>query len=202
MKEYSHIIQDQLEKKIIEAVPAEEAAPKTIHCLPHHAVIRRDKSTTKVRVVYDASAKTGHSPSLNDCLQKGPEFNQLIFDLLVRFRSYKIALTADLEKAFLMVSVEEADRDVLRFIWVDDPFTDSPNLKTYRFTRVVVGVSSSTFLLNATIRFHLEKHLGQNESLVRRLLQSPYVDDVIAGGHTEEEVLQLCRESKDIFHEG
>lgn len=116
LKEYNQIIQDQLEKGIIEAVPAEENSPKIVHYMPHHAVIHRDKSTTKVRVVYDASARTGHSPSLNDCLQKGPKFNQLIFDLLVRFRSYKIALTADLEKAFLMVAVEEADRDVLRFI--------------------------------------------------------------------------------------
>ena len=82
--------------------------------------MRRDKSTTKVRVVYDASAKSANSPSLNDCLLKGPKFNQLIFDLLVRFRSYKIALTADLEKTFLMVSIEDADRDVLQLIWIDD----------------------------------------------------------------------------------
>ena len=82
--------------------------------------MRRDKSTTRLRVVYDASAKSANSPSLNDCLLKGQKFNQLIFDLLVRFRLHKIALTADLEKAFLMVSVDEADCDVLRYIWVED----------------------------------------------------------------------------------
>ena len=91
---------------------------------------------------------------------KGPKFYQLIFNLLVRFRSYKIALTADLEKAFLMVSVGEADRDVLRFFWSDDISGNPPELRTYPFTRVVFGVSSSPFLLNATIRFHLEKYLA------------------------------------------
>ena len=63
-----------------------------------------------------------------------PKFNQLIFDLLVRFRLHKIALNADFEKAFLMVSVDEADRDVLRFIWVEDTSKDQPDLRVYRFT--------------------------------------------------------------------
>ena len=55
------------------------------HPLPHLAIMRQDKSTTRLRVVYDASAKSANSPSLNNCLLKSPKFNQLIFDLLVRF---------------------------------------------------------------------------------------------------------------------
>lgn len=142
-------------------------------------------------MVYDASAKSANCPSLNDCLLKGPKFNQQIFDLLIRFRSFKVALTADLEKAFLMVSVDEADRDVLRFIWVDDAEKDSPDLRAYRFTRVVFGVSSSPFLLNATISFHLERYLESNRSLVCHLLDSTYVDDIISGGDTEDGVFEL-----------
>ena len=136
LREYDRIIQDQLTKGIVETVSPDEATPETTHYLPHHAVVRRDKSTTKVRVVYDASAKSANGPSLNDCLLKGPKFNQLIFDLLVRFRSYQIALTADLEKVFLMVMVEESDRNVLRFLWVDDPFKESPELKVFHPCRV------------------------------------------------------------------
>ncbi len=94
-----------------------------------------------------------------------------------------------------MVSVDEADRDVLRFIWVDDASKVSPDLRVYRFTRVVFGVSSSPFLLNATIRFHLEKYLESNGSLVRHLLDSTYVDDIISGGDTEDEVFRLYAES-------
>ena len=109
--------------------------------------------------MYDASAKMANGPSLNDCLLKGPSFNQLIFDLLVRFRQYKVALVADLEKAFL---VEEADRDVLRFLWVNDTSEEFPEPVIYRFTRVVFRVFSSPFLLNTTIRFHLEKYLQTN----------------------------------------
>ena len=75
-------------------------------------MVRSDKATTKLRVVYDASLKTS-GPSLNECLYKGPKFHQLILDLLIRFRSYKVTLIADVEKAFLMIAVDEKDRDVL-----------------------------------------------------------------------------------------
>ena len=63
----------------------DEDPPSNVHYMPHHAVICRSKSTTKVHVVYDASAKMANSPSLNDCLFKGPKFNQFIFDILGRF---------------------------------------------------------------------------------------------------------------------
>ena len=90
----------------------------------------------------------------------------------------------------------------MRFIWVDGVSKDSPDLKVYRFARIVFGVSSSLFLLNATIRFHLERYLETNEDLVRCLLCSTYVDDIISGGHTEDEVFNLYTESKKIFHDG
>ena len=109
LREYDDIIQDQLKKGIVESVLETDPASNRHHYLPHHAIIRTDKTTTKLRVVYDASAKANR-PSLNDCLHTGPKFNQKI---LVRFCAFKVALTADIEKAFLMISVAESDRDVL-----------------------------------------------------------------------------------------
>ena len=67
LREYSAIIQNQLEQGIVEVVKEDGVSSGTVHYLPHHAVVRRDKDTTKVRVVYDASAKV-NGPSLNDCL--------------------------------------------------------------------------------------------------------------------------------------
>ena len=109
MQNYDRIIQEQIEKGIVEDAPIAEAKSARLHYLPHHAIVRSDKDTTKLRIVYDASAKTDSNPSLNDCLLVGPKFNQKIIDILMRFRSYQIALTADIEKAFLMISVEEGD---------------------------------------------------------------------------------------------
>ena len=140
-----------------------------IHYLPHHAVIRQDKETSKLRIVYDASARA-NGPSLNDCLHIGPK------DILLRFRTHRVAVIADIEKAFLMVSVTERDRDVLRFLWVDDITSDQPEITILRFARVVFGVSSSPFLLNATFRHHLERHSSTHRHLIRKLSQATYVD--------------------------
>ncbi|XP_064406470.1 uncharacterized protein LOC135351415 [Halichondria panicea] len=143
------VIKTQFEQGIVELVEDLANRPD-VHYLPHHPVIRKDKTTTKVRVVYDASAKTS-GPSLNDCLDQGPKFDQKILDILCRFRTHRVAVTADIEKAFLMISVAAKDRDFLRFLWVDDAVKDEPRIVVYRFARVVFGVNASPFLLNATI---------------------------------------------------
>ena len=201
LKEYDRTIKDQLEKGIIETVQVGEPTSDRVHYLPHHAVVRQEKTTTKLRVVYDASAKSD-GPSLNECLRKGPRFNQLILGLLLRFRSYRIALTADVEKAFLMIAIDDKDRDVLRFIWIDDITKDEPELRVFRFARVVFGVSSSPFLLNATIKFHLERYLESNKVIVNRLLNSTYVDDIATGADSEEAAFNLYAQAKSMFHLG
>lgn len=94
---------------------------------------------------------------MNECLHKGPKFDQKILDILLQFRTYCIALTADIEKAFLMISISEEDRDVLWFLWVDDVDSGNPKIRALRFTRVVFGVSCSPFLLNATLQHHLNQ---------------------------------------------
>lgn len=80
LKEYDSIIRTQLQDGIVELVKEDVACAGVVHYLPHHGVIRRDKDTTKVRVVYDASSKSD-GPSLNECLHVGPKFNQRINEL-------------------------------------------------------------------------------------------------------------------------
>lgn len=104
-------MQEQLWQGIIEKVQPGQTAD-CMHYLPHHAVIRKDKHTTKLRIVYDVSARD-KGLSLNDCLYSSPKFDQSILDILIRFRIHRIALAADVEKVFLMVSVCEEDRNVL-----------------------------------------------------------------------------------------
>ena len=202
LREYDTIIKTQLQQGIVEPVVDSATADiPEVHYLPHHAVIRRDKTTTKLRIVYDASAKT-IGPSLNDCLDPGPKFDQKILDILSRFRVHKIAVTADIEKAFLMISVWPQDREFLRFLWVDDPAQEDPKIVTYRFARVVFGVSSSPFLLNATVRHHLERHSDTHGELVTKVLRSIYVDDVVTGSQSEEQAYELYTGAKNLLKTG
>ena len=85
------------------------------HYIPHHAVIRTDRPTTKLRVAYNASAKSD-GVALNDCMYTGPPLAENIFDVLLRFRVNQVALMGGVDKAFLIVGITEEDRDVLRFL--------------------------------------------------------------------------------------
>ena len=153
--EYDQIIADQISQGIVEKVSTEESEVKEsegVHYLPHHAVIRRDRETTKLRIVYDGSAKPPErNHSLNDCLETGPNYTPQLFDTLVKFRWHKIGMTADIEKAFLMVGINEADKDMLRFLWFKDPGKLNSEFVHLRFTRLVFGLRPSPAMLGSTI---------------------------------------------------
>ena len=197
LAEYDSIIQDQLAKNIIEIVPEPPAITTDhTHYLPHHAVVRQDKSTSKLRIVYDASAKST-GPSLNECLYTGPKFGQSIFDILLRFRSHHVALAGDIEKAFLMLSMDKKDRDSLRLLWVEDTHVEQSKILVYRFTRVVFGVSSSPFLRNATINHHIETYRQADPQFVDLFLSSIYVDDLVAGSGDVESTYHFYVKSRE-----
>ena len=107
----------------------------------------------------------------------------------------------DIEKAFLMISVAENDRDALRFLWEDDVAKDQPDIRVLRFTRVIFGVLSSPFLLNATIKFHLEQYLESHPNLIEHLLYSTYVDDIITGASSEDEAFDLYTQAREVLRQ-
>ena len=201
LEKYDKIIKDQLEKEIIEKVNDETEEGCKRHYIPHHAVITPDRKTTKVRIVYDASAKAKKGcKSLNECLYRGPVILEDLCGLLLRFRTHKVALTADIEKAFLQVGLQPADRDVTRFLWLKDP-TKPPtkdNLQIYRFTRVPFGVISSPFLLGATILHHLEQ---VGIPTAEKIMKHMYVDNLWTGVNSSEEAREFYSESKEVFQE-
>ena len=65
-------------------------------------------------MVYDGSARDkDESHSLSDCLLTGPNCVPMLFDMLLCFRTYSVALTGDIEKAFIMICIAEEDQDAL-----------------------------------------------------------------------------------------
>ena len=82
-----------------------------------------------------------------------------------------MALIADIEKAFLTVSVLPVDRDVLRFLWVDDTGRN-PKEVIYRFCCVVFDVTSNPFSLRATLEFGMSTYLKDDPKLAKRTIDS------------------------------
>ena len=98
LKAYDAIIKDQEECRVIEKVTVLETHEK-IHYLPHHAVIRIDSKTTKVRIVYDASSKEG----VCHCLHVRPTLSPLLYNILISLRAKPVALVGDIEKVSLIL---------------------------------------------------------------------------------------------------
>ena len=194
---YNAIIKEQAEVGIIERV-MELETPDKVHHLPHHAVIRNEAKTTKIRVVYDASSKEGTwGVSLNDCLHVGPALSPLLYDILIRFREKRVALVGDIEKAFLNVEVKLRDRDCLRFLWVNNVDSEQVDPVVYRFCRVVFGVNCSPLLLNATLQYHLDTFAAIDPKFVRIMKRSFYVDDLVTGDKTTQAASEMHDQAKE-----
>lgn len=201
LKDYQEILEEQLRAGVIELIepqmiPIYQVSPP-VHYLPHHMVHQEGK---RGRLVYDASAKVKEERSLNECMYRGPSMLEDLTALLLQFRMGKIGITADVEKAFLQVGLQEHDRDVTRFLWVknvnEEPSED--NLLHYRFCRVPFGIISSPFLLNATIRYHLSR---TNEELLKRIANKCYVDNLVTTVNSYNEAIHLYSQTRKIFEE-
>ncbi|XP_065639741.1 uncharacterized protein LOC136072548 [Hydra vulgaris] len=180
---YNDIIKEQLLNGTVKQVLSNKSKVGLVHYLPHRPVIREDKVTTKLRIVFDASAPNS-GPSLNNCLHSGPSLTTLLYGVFIRFRVNKIEFIADIEKAFLKISISEKHRDFIRFLWYENINNlNIKNLKdyklvTYRLCRVLFGVTSSPFLLSATLISHAERYLISDPIFVSRLHNSIHVDDL------------------------
>jgi len=139
---------------------------------------------------------------LNDCLEPGPNLSPLLFDILLSFRVHKVALIADIEKAFLNISINPTQRDLLRFLWIKDSNAENLDIITMRFTRLVFGLTCSPYMLNATIRHHLESVVDSDRTFADSVVSSIYVDDFASSFQTEKEAFEMYENLKKHFLSG
>ena len=190
------MIREQLEEGVVERAPVEVTGREFF--LPHRAVVRRNADTTKLRVVYDASARANEKvPSLNDCFHAGPPLQNKLWSVIFQNRFHAVVVAGDVRRAFLQVQIRETERDALRFHWITDK--TAKQVETLRFTRVVFGLAPSPFLLNGVIQQHLENLLSTYPNAVKEILKSLYVEDLLSGRPTIQNAKQLKREATKIF---
>ena len=150
-------MKEQVQKGILEPIP-QQPTGEVIHYIPHHPVIREEAESTKIRIVYDCSAKSKpDEPSLNDCLETGAALQPLLFDILMRNRMEKLCVMGDIEKAFHQIRMREEDRDAQRVLWYNN--VEEKKIFEYRFTRVIFGAGPSPYILGATLHKHLSKNI-------------------------------------------
>ena len=113
-EQYENITKEQLAEGITKRVTSQPNGKE--YYIPHKPVIRENAESTRMRIVYDVSAKSNcSSPSLNECLETGPALQNLLWSVFVRNIFFPVALCGDIKQAFLQVRIKEEDRDALRF---------------------------------------------------------------------------------------
>ena len=198
-EEYVKVIEEYFDLSHAEKVPDKELHSPDAYYMPHHCVIKESSSTTKLRVVFDASAKTSSGTSLNDCLMVGPKVQQDLIDILMRFRLHPVSFSADIAKMYRQVSLNQCDRDLHRFVWRKDP---TEEIKDYRMTTVTFGVASSAY--------HAQRVLTKlaDDEAVSYPLASPivkrdfYMDDCLSGAPDLKSAIKTQYELRDMLHEG
>jgi len=196
LEKYDALFKLWEENEMIEDVTDEDVREQG-HYLPHRPVVKLSSATTPIRPVFDASAKPKGKLSLNDCLETGPNLLEKIPSLLTKLRLDKIAMTADIAKAFQQISVNKNHRNYLKFLWWSDPACTK--LKVYRHTRVTFGVNCSPFLLGATLIHHLKKSPPSHEKTAKRLVDSFYVDNVVASMSSMPEAREFQQQSQELL---
>ena len=161
--------------------------------------MKESSTTAKLRVVFDASARTTTGYSLNDTLMVGPTLYPDTIDVLLRFRSYPVAITADISKMYRAVGLSSADRDLHRFVWHSNL---SSALHDYRMTRVTFGVAASAFVaIQALQQTAIDFESGYPVAS-KHVFSSFYVDDCLAGADSPQETIQLHRQLRNLLHKG
>ena len=165
--------------------------------LPIHVVYKNTSTSTKIRAVFDASARSTSGMSLNDTLLVGPTVHAPLVDVLLRFRLHRIGLIADVRKMYRAVQLVETDKDLHQFVWRSNP---DDLIKDYRMTRVTFGVSASSFAANMSV---LQNSVDlAYEFSIKVVKESFYVDDGLMGADTVSEAIELRREVQELFARG
>ncbi len=159
-------------------IPQEDLHPgHPVYYMPVHGVFKDASSTTKVRPVFDASAKTTTGASLNDCLLVGPNLYPQLADVLLQFRQHPVGLSADISKMFREIRLDTIHQDLHRFLL---RFDDN-SIKDCRMERVTFGVASSPFLATQSLRFIANKFRAEYPRAAHLIETVFYVDDFVSG---------------------
>ena len=122
--------------------------------IPHHAVVREESVTTKTRIVFNASSPDKNGNSLNDCLLSGPVLQPDLNQILLRFRTRKFALMADIAKMFCQTKIDPSNYRYQQYLWRH--FHELSEPVQYIMVRLMFGIKPSPFLAIASVNHHMK----------------------------------------------
>ena len=173
-----------------------EAPPPEVWYLPHFPIVKLSKSTTKVRIAFDCSAKCD-GISLNDLTHAGPKLQRELFDVLLRFRRNTVALVCDIEEMYLQIKIESKDRPLFRFLWRDGEKDRSPEV--YEFCIVVFGKNSAPIEAKFVAQENARRYRTEYPLPAETVLQSTYMDDSLDSVKGEAKGIELNHQLSELW---
>ncbi|XP_037050902.1 uncharacterized protein LOC119084808 isoform X2 [Bradysia coprophila] len=174
----------------------DKSTESTSYYLPHHAVFKPESTTTKTRVVFDASARTTSGLSLNDLLMTGPTLQQDLMSILLRWRTHRISIMADIAKMYRQVVVRKEDRKYQRFLFrekIRDPILE------YEHNMVTFGITAATYLAVKALQYLAKIEKDNYKEAAEVVIRDFYMDDCMSGADTVQQAIRLCKDLKELL---
>ncbi|XP_011858396.1 PREDICTED: uncharacterized protein LOC105555956, partial [Vollenhovia emeryi] len=180
--------------KILSRTDSELQRPRSheiTYYLPHHAVMKEGSETTRLRVVFDASAKTSTRLSLNDVQLVGPTIQQDLFSIMMRFRQHTYAISADISKMYRQIRMHQDQCKLQRILW---RFSTEQEIDTYELQTVTYGEACSAFLATRALHqaaLDLQQRYPEAAEII---IRDFYVDDLLTGDNDIERLSRIKEE--------
>ncbi|XP_073950871.1 uncharacterized protein [Choristoneura fumiferana] len=202
MKEYNRVLEEYVTLNHMEKIETQDDnETKNVQSvyLTHHAVIKEERETSKLRVVFNASCKGTNGVSLNDELLIGPPILEELRTVILRWRIHKIAFIADVEKMYRQIKVKKEHTDYQRIMWRSDP---NKPIEEYRLLTVTFGTSCAPYLAIKTLRQTAIDEGSSYPKAKQVILRDFYMDDLLTGTHTDTEAIEMREHITKILSAG
>lgn len=167
--------------------------------MPHHGVTKEESLTTKLRVVFDASAPSSNGLSFNNIQMVGPVLQDDIFSIILRFRKHNFVISADIAKMYRQILVTPQQRVLQKIFWRDNP---DDKLDTYQLNTVTYGQAASSYLAIRCI-VNLADEIQETKPDIANIIKHDfYVDDLLTGADNIEYAQYICDEINKTLNSG
>ncbi|XP_030753181.1 uncharacterized protein LOC115880184 [Sitophilus oryzae] len=192
--DYRKIIQDYIDS---DHLALATSCDQNEYFIPHHCVFNPNSITSPVRIVFDASCKDSNNLSLNNCLMTGPKLQKDIASVLLNFRIFSIAITADIKAIYRQIRIDPKYYKFQKILW---RFPDEEPIREYNSKTVTFGVSSSPYLALRTIiqLANDEKHNYKSAANIL-LSNNIFVDDICTGCNSIDDAVILQRDLTNLL---
>lgn len=197
---------DQQIKEMEEMEFARKLSPQEIenyngpvHYVAHHGVVRPDKKSTPLRIVFNSSSSyQGHR--LNDYWLKGPDLLNSIFGVILRFREQAVAVSGDISKMYHRVLIPEVDQHIHRFLWRNMEIDRPPDV--YLKTVLTFGDKPAPAMAQIALRKTAEESQNSHPQAAKVLKDNVYMDDICDSVDTVEKAQKLTKDLDEVLEKG